>query len=376
MEWFEKLSPESAHVPTESVEETGFFDNANAAFAEMRRENLPIISRAQTNETMDYRRSVLNKYRASGQIPDEVFDFFQTQTGFDIDGLSMYARNELGLQDVMTGHEYETARNEEYDDIRRKEQEVFAAQNKWGILGEFGGRAAAIPTDPLYAASFFTGYGAATSVLGAAARVSIAEMAIEGVAQFPIADFKEELGVDYGAPEMLVNTLAAGAFGFIGGAAGKFLETRFAKLLPEEMTVEQALTRMVALSGPEGNDMTAPIVRVLQQSDPKAKAIDVLKNDENITLAANNRGSKVGADPRADVSTGYVDDLVTEYETMKQQAAAKKAEEAATTADEGVPRGTPKPEPFVPEGAHPLVKEQYLRVAELDDTLAKLEEVC
>lgn len=376
MNWFE-IDQQDFHQPTENLDETGFWENANAAWAETTREQLPIVSPAQNNTTMEFRRTTLSKHIESGAIPPEVVEFYQNRMGgftqdYDIEGLSNYAKYDLGLDDVMTEEEYIEARNQEYNDYRAKESEIYAAQNKAGLLGEFTGRVVAHVQDPVYLLGMATGYAAAgtaleATVLRTALTTAGTEMFVETAATPAKMSFQKELGLDYRASDAIVNILAAGAFGGAIGAGGKAVETKlFNALNPKQMTVREAIERIEHLQSPETADDIAPIMHVLRSSDPDTPVLEVLKSDESVTAAWNNRTGKRDADPRASEEASYFKEAEEEY------AAVRGAGEGVT--EEGVTIDTPSK--TTDEPMNELVLAKYNEIADLDDKISRLEEVC
>lgn len=320
-EWFEGAGETPAHIPTATVPETSFWQNAEQAYAIMRAEDLPIISRTHMSETRESRISTLLGHAKSGAIPENVMDFYWSQPGgLDVDALSQYARNDLGLLDIPTPGDYEVARKAEYADNRATAQKVYDAQSKWGMVGEFAGKAAAIPTDPLYAVSFFTGYGAAATALQAAGRVAVMEMAIEAVAQPFVYDWKQEIGSDYSGAEALFNVIAAGTLGGAMAGAGKAIELRVRN---------RDAMKMLKDSGLMDNDSIAPIAHVIRNSDPAEGALATMKRDEALDVATNNRGP-------SDVIDHGADDA---FDKRMDVLEANRKE--AKVADEGVAQVTP-----------------------------------
>ena len=189
---------------------TGFSENWQAALGLAMTEDLPITSRLIPSVAEQRREKILYDHYRNGNIPDNVWNYFDGDAGVDMEELAEYANRYLGLDDVPTREEFETARQQEYANYRQHSQRVFDQQDGWGMVGQFAGNMHATVMDPLYAASFFTGYGMASTTLKAIAAVGAVEAGIEVAAQPFIKSWKDEIGAKYGAADMVANVLLAG----------------------------------------------------------------------------------------------------------------------------------------------------------------------
>lgn len=271
-------------MPSVSFEEpSGFLENWSNALGLAITEDLPITSRFIKTDAESMRTKKLFDYHKSGKIKDDEWEYFVGQGRTDYDGLAKYAYQELGLDDIPTQPDYEKAIQEEYATYRRMSQETASNASSMGKVGQFAGNAHAMALDPLYAVSMLSGYGAASTALGAAVRVGLIEGAVELAAQPLVYDWKQDVGADYGAGDAIANiafaavgggVLAGGAKGLEGLSVGKvkaFLE-------------EKALKEL------------APITHVLGNYDPEMPAIKAFDIDEGVDIQNNNLGPKEGAD--------------------------------------------------------------------------------
>lgn len=366
MNWFEIEEQSTAHIPTDTPEQSTFTENFKAAMGTAIREDLPITSRVYMGETRDARLSQLIGYYKSGDIPQEIWDYYwDGPMGLDVDGISEYARNDLGLSDIPTPQDYENNRNAEYADKRKIAQDINNRQGKWGMVGEFAGNMSAMAADPLYLASAFTGYGTAVTALKGwrvalamgAARGAAVEMAIEGMAQPFVYNWKDEIDSQYSAGEALVNVLMAGGLGAVGGMAGatvaklaKGAEIRTLKALDaDEATNAEVVARADDLIGPEGHPAIDAPMHVLRKSDPEANAKATVEADEALENTTNLRDLYGMADdlPDDEMMHGQrVDDLVDDFDTAR---AAREAE-AEANAQMGDAEADIGPEPKKPKG--------------------------
>jgi hypothetical protein len=342
----EATSGEFWEPEAESTDSSGFVQNMQDSFGQMRREDLPIISRNLPNETTDMRMAQIAEYRKAGVVSDEVIEFYSSNLTFgpslDIDALTMYMRNELGLTDVATPQEYEVMRNEEYADARKTADKTFKDQTLWGAVGEFAGMMGAMATDPVYASGVFFGYGAATTAVRAAIYGGAIEMGTEIVAQPFIADWKDEIGVNYGASEMLVNVLAAGVFGgALAGGSKKIGMMISDPIDPQRMKVKDAVDRL--FYGESRGFATEPVLHALSKADPQEPAIVAATRDEGITKTTNERGPRNVAKDGPVVIASKVDDIETEFDKTFAEVQAKMDEidAAAAKPEEGVTQRTP-----------------------------------
>lgn len=204
MQLFPTQDPEAEASTYENSRKTGFKENWSNALGLAMTEDLPLTSPMIPSTTESQRNKKIYEYINDGSIPRNVSDFYYD----DPDGLAGYAKNVLGLEDIPTLDEFNEQKQLEYKYGREMANDVFAKQSKLGMFGELAGRAHAMALDPLYASSFLTGYGTATTIGQAALRAGLIEAGIELAAQPSKMSWKEEIGADYGGAQALTDSSA------------------------------------------------------------------------------------------------------------------------------------------------------------------------
>jgi len=288
------------------------------------------------------RKDKLWKHYQAGGIPQGAWNYYLEQDGTDYDGLAEYANKVLGLKDVPIYEDYEKQRQEEYANYRATSQEVFDKQSLWGKVGQFAGQGHAMAIDPLYAVSFFTGYGAANTVLQAAVRVGLTEAAIETVAQPFVKSWKDEVGADYSGADMLTNIVLAGTGAGIIAGAGKGLST---------VLVKDATKHLNKSNDPALN----PIKHVIDQHDGEENLLKVLRGDEGVDIQSNN------LTPKTDASIGFdlrsAEEVLAMQEELFRQRVAKTTAERQAVIDANAKGEAPKDKKVVgTERVEPVIK--------------------
>ena len=284
--------------------ETGFVENWQAALHQSLTEDTPILSRLIPSDTESMYKKKIYGYVSDGTISPEAYKAYRGDFG----GLMDYASKELGLHDIPTQEAFNEAKMNEYADYRKTADNIYKDQSKWGMVGQFAGAAHAITLDPLYATAFFTGYGGAATALQAAVRVGAIEGGIELAAQPLIAEFKDDIGADYGASEMITNVLLATIGGGALAGAGKAIE---------RLTVRASIKKIKEL-GLDKDPNFRPIWYALSQYDDQYKVLDALNEGELVDNSLMKQGAN-GTDPGDVLDTTPEEVFIREEATFAER---------------------------------------------------------
>ncbi len=214
-------------VPYKKEETTGFIENFVEQARLQFREELSISSQIPSDMAYDRRKQLID-LNTSGVISDEVVSSYYDydKATLDDEGLSVYARDVLGREDVLTLREYKKAEDKEYTQKREAAGEMADKAGVAGTIGVVLGAVGPHAIDPIILPSYLLGYGEVATALRAAKYLAAAkkmgpilavEGALEGVRQIPVASFKQDLGVDYSTSDAAKNVaLTLGAVTALG----------------------------------------------------------------------------------------------------------------------------------------------------------------
>ncbi|MGD1831001.1 MAG: hypothetical protein ACPKM1_15680 [Spirochaetaceae bacterium] len=268
--------PESlSYTPAtyENTRKTGAVENYQHALNLTLMEDLPIVSRFIPSETKSRRDKLLLDYQKQGVISPQTAAWYDD----DPDGMAYYARTQLGLTDIPTQEEYEAQLEEEYSAHRARAQQSYSQAGLAGHFGRLVGGLHAFSIDPLYATSFLTGYGTATTALQAAARVGLAEAGVEAAATPFKMEWHRTIGADYDGARYLADILfaglPAGALAGLGKGLSNLAKRKAVKVGDVLTQLEQRAKEDSRLMG---------VYHVLKDADPDEKLEEVLRRDEGI----------------------------------------------------------------------------------------------
>ena len=246
-----------------------------------------------------------------GIITDEEIDYFDSFFGMDVAGLAYYLRYERGMEQFPTYSEMEELHREEFKNFRESAEEVYSRASWTGKLGQGLGTIHGYMIDPVTSISLFTGWGSAASWLAIAAnvaRISAIEAGVETLRQPFVYTWKQEIGADYNAGDVINNILMAGASAgaLTAGAQVTVLGAR--KILEKWMEIAP------------NPGIRAALHSLQKATDPGEPVSDFVKRDEAWNRRMNERGGWESPDP-ADA-------------TRSDEAAQTRFEEATAFADD------------------------------------------
>jgi len=282
-------------------EEAGFGEAWQTSLGLTLSQDTPVLSRLIPSNTESMRTKQLYDYAEEYPELDRIMgNGWSLERGLNLEKAAVYANKRLGLTDVPILEDYQARVNEEYADERTRAQEVFDRTNLAGKAGQFVGIGHASMLDPVYAVGMLTGYGGASTALGAMVRVGAIEMGLEALATPFIADFRGDIGAEYTASEAFINIMAAGVLGGTLSGAGKWFELRsklkyndlFKDLTPDQVQNSVAnyslhLKELVE-KDPEAGKALQTVIHVLDNyPDQTADAAIVLKADAHKSVWKN-----------------------------------------------------------------------------------------
>lgn len=187
-------------------------------------------SRLMREYTQPRNKTILESVR-TGKFPEREFRGFRVGVGHDGINwrLAAVRARQLGIE-VETDDEILQRIRDDLDIYRKHAEDVFGRQSVTGAIGEFSGYAHTDMLDPLLMPGLFVGYGQAAvgsrflaTSLKTGIKIGAAEAGLELVRQFPVTDWKNDIGADYDVFDALSTIAMTGGFAFgLGTSAQAF----------------------------------------------------------------------------------------------------------------------------------------------------------
>jgi len=285
----------------EDATRTGFGQNFEAGFFATMAEDLSssqwLNKSAHRAQHKELRRRI-----DDGEIDAKTVDQFRgspmgrsRDRRINYDGLGDYL-NEKGDNSVLTKESLDENMKRDVELVRSKYQDISNRSGVAGTAGGFiGGMSAGMVADPLTVATGMLVPARAVTAASLLARTgqragagAIEGALVEPFAQMQVANFKEELDVDYGLKQILINSgISIAASGTLAGTMGslpdaiKSLNTRVADAKKAKIEAEQINDFEVEELADDMVDGTEQVIQEMETSP--AKTID--EHDTNTQQA-------------------------------------------------------------------------------------------